>query len=179
MRYADPSGLKATVLQPQQGGHSAAFCVQIASGMAGYATLMGCLAKDDTGRRAFLVTGGTGGIAGAGTEFTTGFQVANGRIQDLLGPFGNIGGSLTAPAAPDQPITGTVGMDFSCSAGCSTVVVTIAGGPAINLNLGFPRADVHGTATNTWEVQAPDLIDSPSVVPVWGILDAILWVQGL
>jgi hypothetical protein len=133
---------------------------------------MGCLVKDDTGRRALMVTTGPGGISTGSIGFGLGLGGANGRIDDLLGWFGNLGGSVTVAKAPmGLPIGLSAGGEFSCSASCSTIVVQVQG--AISSSL----VEVHGSATNTW-IEEVDL-DAPAFAPVWVLLNLVLALQGL
>jgi hypothetical protein len=104
---------------------------------------------------------------------TLGLGGANGRIDDLLGGFGNFGGSITVLKPPGElPVGVVAGGEVSCSANCSTVVLQLQGG----LSLSLDRVEVHGSVTNTWAGETD--LDAPAFTPVWWLLDGVLALQG-
>ena len=162
--WSDPSGLKSGALS---GGYSAGVCGNIQGGGGGFATVSLCLTKDDTGRRAMVLTysSAPGVMLGWGISSTSGAFAANGRISEILGPFFVRGVSGGPP-----PYTG--GVDVA-SAG-DVLFAAVSGG----LSYGVPL-EFHGGPTNTVVVlEDPRYLDDPTLDPIWTFIDLILAVQG-
>ena len=173
--WSDPSGLtpSSNVLS---GGYSAGFCVNAIGGVSAGGAAVGCLVKDDTGRRALLGTYGVGGvIPWSGLTLAPGLQLANGRIDDLLGIFVQTGGSRSVMSGG-----GSIGFDVSTGEGLSIVVVDVSAGVTLSLPEIFEKVkgEFHILDTNTVILsEDSDLLDSQQFVPVWIMLDALLAAQ--
>ena len=163
---SDPSGLSQS--SKVLSGYSAGFCSNVQAGAGAFVALNACLTKDDSGRRAILLTttSDIGIMLGAGASYTAGFFVANGRIDALLGLFELRGGSITVPPAF------TVGIDVSGSG--DTLLIEVSGG----LSIGSP--ELHSATTNTvFVLDYPSYLDNPGFAPVWLSLDLILALQSV
>jgi RHS repeat-associated protein len=170
--WSDPSGLSpsSSVLS---GGYSAGFCENVQGGAGAgiggiFLTLSACLVKDETGRRAILLTHSSdlGTMLGLAISGTGGYFVASGLISELLGPFDVYGASAGYP-----PFTG----GLAVSVGGDVAVWEISGG----LSAGYPL-EAYAAPTNTVLVfeDAP-YFDWPQWAPLWASLDLILTVRKL
>jgi RHS repeat-associated protein len=163
-------------------GYSAGFCVAVVGGVGGYATATGCLVEDDTGRRAFLITAGAGGVTGASAFGGVGYQLANGRIDALKGWFGSSGGSWTfnhiGPLI-HLPVAPTVGAEFFYGNYGKGHVVGVQFMGGLSLRLPFLSGEFHSAATYTWIVsENKAFFDRSQFIPVWVSLRVLLFFQG-
>lgn len=148
-------------------GYSAGFCANLQAGAGGFLTINACLAKDDTGRRAVLLTRSTelGLMFGIGASYSAGYFGANGRVGDLLGPFDLHGGSITVPPAYAGGIDVSTGGDV--------IMVEIA----LGLSIGLPAEFHAGTTDTALVIEDPAFLDAHGFAPVWTSLDLILAIQ--
>jgi RHS repeat-associated protein len=154
---------------PNRSGYTAGFCATVSAGAGVYGTSSGCVTKDNTGRKAYLVTIGGGGAVGFSCCFSVGLEMSNGTINDMTGWFTFTGGSVGW-------VHGTYAGDISWSDGQK--VISVYGGWGIKLELPV-AGEVYLGRTYTWNLGHRKWMDSVSMAPAWAIVDAALYVQGI
>jgi RHS repeat-associated protein len=152
---------------PDRSGYTSAFCVSAAAGAGAYGTVVDCVAKDDTGRRAGLITVGGGGVTGFTLGWSVGLQLANGRISDMAGIFGTSGVTV-----------GWGAMTYAGEISYSQHVMAVFLGLGPKVRLPLP-GEFHSGITYTWVVPYSTWMDSVSMAPAWGLVNFGLWIESL
>lgn len=154
-------------IERNRSGYSAGFCVQVAGGAGAYGASSGCVTKDSTGKRSFLVTVGGGGVTGFTCCWTAGIQVSNGTINDMTGWFGTSGISASWRY-------GTVAGEISYGSGGK--VIAVYAGYGLKVELPLP-GEFHSGITYTWDLGYQSWMDRSSMAPAWALVDFALWWQ--